>query len=256
MEANCAAVTNWMEENRLKLNADKTHILTLGTDQRLSLPGNKVTVTMDGIVLEESEEQYETLLGCCIEPNLKWKVQILELQKKLKKRIAGLAHLKFILPYHLRKIVSEGIFNSVLGYCLPLFGGCNVSEVKDLQVLQNKVAQIITHSPPFAIRNRMFDELDWLTVNQLVRYFTLLAVYRIRSTGEPEYLASIFCNTNRNEKIVVQNTRLTLLKKSFTIRGACNWNALPENIRNISQISLFKKEIKVWIKQHVPRFLD
>ena len=111
MEDNFAAVTNWMEENQLKLNADKTHILTLGTDQRLSMPGNKVTVTMDGVALEESEEQYETLLGCCIEPNLKWKIQILELQKKLKKRIAGLSHLKFILPYNLRKLVSEGMFN-------------------------------------------------------------------------------------------------------------------------------------------------
>ena len=256
LEYNGAVVCNWMEENRLKLNADKTHIMTLGTDRRLAMPGNKVTVNMDGILLEESIEKYETLLGCIIQPDLKWHTHILELLKKLKKRLAGLAHLKFVLPYNLRKVVAEGLFNSVLGYCLPLFGGCNVAEVKDLQVLQNKAAQMVTHSPPRAIRNQMYDELDWLTVNQQIRYFTLLAVFRIRITGEPEYLAASLCNDNRNGTIIVQNTSSSMLKRSFKLRGSCKWNALPCEIRKLKKIGPFKREIKCWIKRNVPRFLD
>ena len=256
LEGNCAVVSEWMERNKLKLNADKTHILTLGTEERISLPGNKVTVKMDGIELVESEEKYETLLGCQIQANLKWQRQVLDLQKKLKKRVAGLAHLKFVLPFQLRKVVSEGLFNSVLGYCLPLFGGCNLGHLRDLQILQNKVAQIVTHSPRHANRNSMFDHLDWLTVNQLVRYFTLLTVFRIRISHEPEYLAECLNNTNRNGKIIIPNTRLTLYKNSFRIRGSCNWNMLPECIRRVTKISSFKRLVKVWIKENVPRFLD
>ena len=256
LEGNCAVVSEWMERNKLKLNADKTHILTLGTEERISLPGNKVIVKMDGIELEESEEKYETLLGCQIQANLKWQRQVLELQKKLKKRVAGLAHLKFVLPFQLIKGVSEGLFNSVLGYCLPLFGGCNLGHLRDLQILQNKVAQIVTHSPRHANRNSMFDHLDWLTVNQLVRYFTLLSVFRIRISHEPEYLAECLNNTNRNGKIIIPNTRLTLYKNSFRIRGSCNWNMLPECIRRVTKISSFKRLVKVWIKENVPRFLD
>ena len=203
LEDNCEVVSNWMEENKLQLNADKTHILTLGTQQRLKLPGNKVNVTMDGLVLQESPEQFETLLGCCIEPHLKWHKQITELLSKLKKRLAGLGHLKYILPYNLRKIVSEGLFNSVLGYCLPLFGGCDVGEIKSLQILQNKAAQIVTHSPRRAVRNEMYDQLDWLTVNQLIQYHTLLAVFRVRSSGEPEYLADSLSNDNILGRIIV-----------------------------------------------------
>ena len=256
LEESCAVVSNWMVENKLKLNADKTHILTLGTQERLRIPGNKVTVTMDGFVLEESEEKFETLLGCSIEPNLKWHKQIRELLAKLKKRLAGLAHVKFILPYNLRKVVSEGLFNSVLGYCLPLFGGCDIGEIKNIQILQNKAAQMVTHSPPRANRNRMYDDLNWMTVNQLIRYFSLLAVFRIRSTGEPEYLATTLTNDNIYGKLIVQNTRLTLAQKSFKIRGACNWNALPLRIKSLQNIGVFKKEVKIWIKQNVPRFLD
>ena len=153
-------------------------------------------------------------------------------------------------------MVCEGLFNSVLGYCLPLFGGCDTAEIRDLQILQNKAAQIITQSPPRAIRNPMFDKLDWLTVNQLVTYHTLLAVYRVRTTGEPEYLAESLCNVNRNGHIIVKSTKLSLLKNSFKFRGACNWNGLPLSLRKMSKIGAFKKGVKVWIKQNVPRFLD
>ena len=256
LEVNCAIVSNWMVENQLKLNADKTHILTLGTQERLSKPGYKVSITMDGYALEESPDKSETLLGIEIDSNLKWHNQIAKLLQKLKKRLAGLAHIKFVLPYHLRKIVSEGMFNSVLVYCLPLHGGCDLGEIRDLQILQNRAAQLVTHSPHRAVRKPMYDRLEWLTVNQLVRYHTLLAVYRIRMSREPEYLAAGLCNDNKFGKIIVQNTRLSLAKKSFVIRGACNWNALPVQIRSLTKIGVFKSELKTWIKLHVPRFLD
>ena len=177
---------------------------------------------MDGITLEETVEKCETLLGCEIQADLKWHKQIQELQSKLKKRLVGLAHIKFILPFNIRKIVSQGMFNSVLAYCLPLFGGCDVQEIKDLQVLQNKAARIVTHSPLRASRQSMYDQLDWLTVKQLILYHTLLTVYRIRQAKEPEYLASILSNENHYGKIIIPNTRLTLYRKSFSYRGSCN----------------------------------
>ena len=102
----------------------------------------------------------------------------------------------------------------------------------------------------------MYDKLDWLTVKQLIMYHTLLTVYRVRQTQEPEYLAALLCTDSPNGRMIIQNTRLTLTKKSFTVRGACNWNSLPTSIRELESISQFKKEIKVWIKREIPRFLD
>ena len=252
----CQVVSSWMLSNQLKLNADKTHILTLGTAERLRLPGNKVTVEMDGLVLEEEVEQYETLLGCQIQADLKWHKQVEQLKSKLKKRLAGLSHIKYILPYATRKTVSEGIFNSVLVYCLPLFGGCDNQEIKALQILQNKAARIVSHSHLRTPRHQMYDQMDWLTVKQMVTYHTLLTVYRVRQTREPEYLATILCNDSRTGNIILPNTKLSLARKSFTLRGICNWNCLPVAIRQLENIGTFKKEIKEWVKRNVPRFLD
>ena len=90
--------------------------------------------------------------------------------------MVGLLELKFALSFSMRKGVTEGIFNSVLVYCLPLFGGMDVGDLKDLQVMQNKAAQIITHSPPRAHRSTMYDTLQWLTVNQLIFYHSAITL--------------------------------------------------------------------------------
>ena len=211
---------------------------------------------MDRVNLVQDPEKSETMLGCRIQPDLKWHQQILELQSKLRARLVGLAHIKFILPPHTRKIISEGMFNSVLVYCLPLFGGCDIQEVKSVQVLQNKAASIVTHSPLRAGRQAMFDQLGWLTVKQLICYHTLLTVYRVKKTMEPEYLASFFVRENRFGKIILPSTNLTLFRKSFVYRGISGWNSLPPGLRQLEHLSTFKKELRAWIKREITRFYD
>ena len=253
---NCAKVSHWMKENKLKLNADKTHLLTVGTSQRVAGLPHSLEVEMDGIRLQESLDKCEVLLGVQIQHSLKWHRTIEDLQGKLKKRLAGLTKLRSIVPYFMLKTITQGLFNSVLIYCLPLFGGCDKNQLSNIQVLQNKAAQVVTRSPPRSVRNTMYEKLDWLTVNQLISYHTLIQVYKIRTSGEPEYLSDELRNDNRSGHIIIPNSDLTLAMKSFTFRGANLWNTLPAHIRNCPKIGVFKKETRKWVKNMVPRFLD
>ena len=130
------------------------------------------------------------MLGCTIQSNLKWHAQVENLLSKLKTRLAGLNKIKYLVPFSIRKTITQSIFNSVMVYCIPLFGGCDTSQLKDLQVLQNKAAQMVTHSPPRTRRSELFDKVQWLTVKQLIVYHTLIAIFKVRQNNEPEYLAS------------------------------------------------------------------
>ena len=85
--------------------------------------------------------------------------------QQLKTRLAGLDKLKYLMSNSSKKNIVQGMFNSVLCYCLPLFGGCKQSEVEILQVQQNRAAQ--------TNRDLMYDRLNWLTVQQLIVYHTL-----------------------------------------------------------------------------------
>ena len=251
---NCRKVTNWMNGNQFKLNASKTHLLMAGTQERLR-NSEQLEVYMDGVRLEESSEKCEQLLGVEIQANLKWHSQVAKLKGKLKTRLVGLAKLKYVLPFDTRKTLTLGIFNSVLVYCLPLFGGCGMGEVRDLQLLQNKAAQIVSHKPPHTSRAELFDKLRWMTVNQLIVYHTLLTIFKIRLTGEPEYLASILKNDTRTGRIFIPNTKLGLATKSFCFRGSSDWNSLPSNIRSTKKISEFKRGAKKWVFENTTRFI-
>ena len=212
---------------------------------------------MDNIRLQQDKDNCELLLGCRVQANLKWKRQIKVLISKLKTRLAGLAKLKFVLEFSLKKIITEGIFNSVMVYCLPLFGGMDIGDLKDLQIMQNRAAQIVTNSPlSRAHRSPMYDHLEWLTVNQLIFYHSVITIFKIRKNGEPEHLAGIFYKDSRNRRILIPNWNLSLGQKSFRIRGAENWNMLPLDVRTQTKIASFKKQAKKWILENVQKFQE
>ena len=197
--------------------ADKTHIMVMGTSIRLQNMVEELVVEMDGVRLEESVEKSELLLGVNMQCDIKWSVQIVALTSKLKTRLTGLGKLKSVMERQSKKTIVQGVFNSVLCYCLPLFGGCNQSEVQTLQVQQNRAAQIVLNSPPRTSRDWMFDKLGWMTVQQLIAHHTLIAVYRIRQSKEPEQLADIL-TTDIYGRIILNNSILGSYRNSFTYR--------------------------------------
>ena len=254
LSANCQTASEWMLGNKLKLNSEKTHLLTVGTAARLKNHDTKVVVQMDGVELKESTS--EMLLGCWVESNLKWHKQVDMLLSKLQTRLGALDKLKNIIPSGVKKTVAEGIFTSVLSYCIPVFGGCDKGEIQALQRLQNKAARIVTLFGVRTSRKELFSKVGWMSVKQLIYYHTALCTYRIRKSKEPEYLSEIMDRNNRANKIIVPNSTLTLAMKSFCFRGSNDWNKLPETVRNCEKIGQFKQQLRSWVLQNVQQFDD
>ena len=143
----------------------------------------KLDIKMDGFKLFESAEKSEYLLGVNIQSDLKWTKQIEELKFRLKDRLTGISKIRNIVPsLQLRKQIAEGIFTSILVYCMPLWGGCGKGELQQLQVIQNTAAQHVLRVPRRSSRKEMFNRLGWLSVNQLVFFHTVMAVYKMRQT--------------------------------------------------------------------------
>ena len=86
-------------------------------------------------LLRKVKTPKELLLGVVVQSDLKWSLQVKKLADKLKMRLTGLEKLKQFMNRSKKNDIVKGIFNSVLCYCLPLFGGCSTSEKNDLQTL-------------------------------------------------------------------------------------------------------------------------
>ena len=168
------------------------------------------------------------------------------------KRLTGLEKLKYVMSKDIKRNIVEGVFNSVLCYCLPLFGGCNEADISVLQVLQNRAAHVVVRMPPRTPRNTLFDKLGCLSVLQLIAYHTLLAVFKTKKTGEPEDLATALSKDNHNGHIIMKNTVLALYRRSFVFRGAILWNRLPPDLRKEIKRSKFKRTVRKWVAENVP----
>ena len=256
LSRDCGQLSWWMQSNSFKLNADKTHFMTVGTSARLQNMEEDLVVVMDGVRLEASPENSEELLGIQIQVDLKWSKQIESLSSKLKTRLTGLEKLKYLMNKSTKKNIVQGVFNSVLCYCLPLFGGSSKAEINQLQIQQNRAAHCVLTLPPRTSRTVLYDKLGWLTVQQLIAYHTMITVYRVREKKEPEHLDSFLTRDNVYWNIIVQKSKLVLYRNSFVYRGSTLWNNLPKELRKVSQIGAFKTRLKTWVKENVLRFDD
>ena len=254
LTSDCSAVSNWMLQNKLKLNPDKTHATTLSTEHRLRHLASPLEVLMDGVILREDPNGSEVLLGCHIQANLKWDKQVSAVIDKLNTRLTGLRTIQGIAPFHVKNMVIQGVFNSIIVYCLPLYGGIDKGKLRSLQLLQNKAARIATSMPRWTSRDSMFSKLGWLTVQQLIFYHTALSVFKIRKNNQPEYLATLLNQDSRNGRIMIPNLNLQACRLSFTIRGADTWNQLPRSLRDQNSLNIFKKSLKKWVKLNISRF--
>ena len=166
----------------------------------------------------------------------------------------GVYNIRKALPEKTLKIKAQGWFNSSLLYCLPLFGGCSKGDLHDIQVIQNKLARLITFTPIDSRRWEMYEKLEWMTVNQLIVFHSVLTVYRIRKSGEPEDLATCLRRDNRNHNIIIPQSNLELYRKSFVYRAIRTWNLVPRHVRNLENLMTFKKHLKTWIFNEVEKF--
>ena len=241
------------DQEQIQVKCSKNHLLVVGSSARLRRMEQPVFI-MDGVRLKETKLRQENLLGIVIQSNLKWSAYIDALSVKLKLRLAGLMKLKFVMFKSLKRNIVQGIFNSVLCYCLPLFGGCSKADLDKLQALQNKAVRIVLNLPPRYNREQMFLEIERLSVRQLIAYHTLVTIYRIRLTKQPEYLSMLLSRDNHNGHIVISNAQNDLLRSSFVFLGGILWNRLPRILRNEEKLLKFKKELRIWILDNIPKF--
>ena len=174
---------------------EKNHLVVMGT------PKNKenrklVKVIAGNEVIRPT--QSEKLLGLNINENLKWQDHILTNEKSLVRNLTSRANaiskLSVSASFKTRLKVANAIFNSILIYMIPVWGGTEEYVIQALQVMQNKVARSVTKLPWDTPTQKLLLQCNWLSVKQLTTYHTLLQVYKIRQTGEPKYIMDKFSN--------------------------------------------------------------
>ena len=173
-------------------------------------------------------------------------------------------------------MIGTRIFLSKLIYLMPLWAGCEDYLVRALQVIQNKAARSITKLSIFTPTKTLLKTCQWLSVQQLMTFHSLVLLKKTMYNKAPVYLhakvtsgGQFTYNTRQAAtcpegfSFDVQHpvdsgtirqapgNKLGISKLSWCWRSVEIFNTIPEHIRLETKLSDFKKKIKNWVELHI-----
>ena len=234
LNADLAAITSWLHDNKLTLNVTKSKFMVIGGRNKLR--------QFNDIALVANNDQLENVtkfkyLGVIINQHLTWHDHIEQLQSKIAKRLGVLKRIKHLLPDNARRIYVSTMVISILEYASIVLGDKNDKVLMDsIQVLQNKAAKLVLDRATHSSSTQALLDLNWMNLSTrrlMQRGFIMHNFindsernsmitrgldYHSHNTRSKETISSVRSNTNWG------------LLRSFN-SALTDWNSLPEDMR-------------------------
>ena len=176
----------------------------------------------------------------------------------LARKNTALGKISSFTDFKTRKVIGTGLIMSSLSYMIQVFGGCSGYLLHMLQVQQNIAARHITKLGRMTPTKTLLNQCNWLSVKQLVAYHSIVLLRNILQEKKPTY---IFNKLNKNLRETRTTDHLTLYDsrnfktttalKSFIPRTIKEWNLIPLEIRATESSELFKRSLKLYIKENI-----
>ena len=183
-------MANYLGNDRLKLNYDKTHLLVMTTKRRHKILN--INIKIDTPIQEIKPIKTKKLLGIFIQNDLKWNEYIQNndksLLKQLRSRINALRMISKIASIKVRLMIANGIFCSKLIFQISLWGGTEDYLLKALQIVQNKAARVVARRGKYTPVAELLGQCGWLCVKQLVFYHSIVLIYKTILATYPKYI--------------------------------------------------------------------
>ena len=179
---NCIAdITEWMSNNTLKINEDKTEFIIFNTKGNSR---NKITIEIGNTVIHMSE--HVKILGVYLLGHLKSRSRPLAEQHIMQmRRINSICQ---YLTESAVKTIIQMMVVSRLDYCNSLFNGLPMKSIKKQQLAQNSAARIIDRTPRRAHMIPILRDLHWLPIVKSCQYTILVFTYNVLHQNAPHYV--------------------------------------------------------------------
>jgi hypothetical protein len=252
--SNCFSdIKNWMTENKLKLNGDKTEALLIGTKQKLSAIPDASLLLSDATVPLSTQVKS---LGVILDSTLSMQPHIASLTKACFFQLRRIASIRRYLTQDACIKLVICLILSRLDYCNSLLANVPASSLQRLQRIQNSAARLILCKKKRDHITPLFHFLHWLPIKDRITYKLCTLCHKCVNKAAPAYLCSCVQLYTPSRPLrsaadtLTLNTPLTKLKtagqRAFTFSGPSAWNALPLALR-VAPLDDFKGHLKTYL---------
>ncbi|KXJ09618.1 putative RNA-directed DNA polymerase from transposon BS [Exaiptasia diaphana] len=252
IEACLCDVNTWMTEKKLKLNRDKTKLLSLSSKfgPKLSAP---LLHFGDEIIKSSTSERN---IGVIFDSEMSLVPHVNNICKTSFYHLRNIARIRKFISVSTAEKLVHAFVTSRLDNCNSLLYGISGVHLDKLQRVLNSAARIVTLSKRRDHITPLLKDLHWLPVRQRINYKILLLTFKALHGLTPSYISELISvykpkRTLRSSKELLLSVKPYSMKtygsRSFSVAAPTLWNSLPSDLRNIDSLLSFKKELKTYL---------
>lgn len=246
-------IKNWMSNNFLCLNSDKTEVMLIGPKHLVDNSPHHQNL-LKGLSLSFSPQVKN--LGVIIDQDLSLNTHVKHITKTSFFHLRNIAKVRNFLSFEDAEKLIHAFVTSRLDYCNALFSGCSNTCIKNLQLIQNAAAQTLTRTKKYEHISPILVSLHWLPVKSRIDFKILLLTYKALNGLAPNYIKDLLIPYCPSRQLRSQNAALlvkprisksTIGGRAFSYRAPLLWNSLPLYIRESDTLNTFKSRLKTFL---------
>ena len=242
LEGDAALLSLWFENNYMKMNEDKSHLLVFGNKD------DKVTVNISGSLIKESDE--EKLLGVTLDKTLNFKNHVTNLCKKASQKLHALARVSRYMDKPQLELTMTSFVMSHFSYCPLVWMFHDRKSNNKINKIHERALRII-HKDSTSNFEELLIKSNSVSVHQRNLQLLLTEIYKTVNNLNPSFMAEVFVtkevpyNLRGSNNLALPRAR-TNLYGIDTIRfvGQKLWQTLPREIKESQSLEIFKRNIK------------
>ena len=240
----------WLRENFLSCNDTKTEFIIIGTWQQL------LKVNIDGIRIGDAWIQPKESvrnLGVMFDSNMNMKDHVTSICQSGYYHLKNLTSVRKYLDRSTTELGIHAFVTSRLDMGNSLLYGICKKQIHRLQLLQNMAARTVVMKRKYDHITPVLYHLHWLPVSYRIKYKVLVTVYKALNDMTPSYLSDLIKIKSKprslrsNSKFLLEVPKVSLKSagnRAFSHAGPSLFNELPEDIKTVDTLEVFKSRLK------------
>ena len=247
LNLNLDKVHKWSEKWLVNFNPQKTQSLLIS---RKTHPVNHPPLQMNNIPVQEVDKHKH--LGLIFNNNLHWGEHINCIIMKAQTKLNILRSLKFKLDRKTLQIMYFSFIRPLLEYSDIIWDNCPTYLKQSVEKVNIEAARIVSGATKLVSLDLLCKEVGWETLDKRREKHKLIQFYKMIKGLTPSYLSNLIpftheqthrYRTRNSSQFVQPPCRSNFYFNDFIPSTVRLWNNLPQDIKDIGSLSLFKKAL-------------